>query len=91
MINFDLEQQRADYRFTIEEEGYRVSYLHLIHTLVFTNMDKGTGGAFKLDRPFSSKTPHESLVLNEMINHLDQLSETSSIWPTITPTPMEGE
>lgn len=69
----NIEQGRTDYTFEIGENTFRASFLYHFQMIVWTNITTGIGDEIKLTRPFASKTPHESLVRNEVINHLDEL------------------
>jgi len=67
------DQGRTDYQFEIEGSQYKASFLHLFQTIVWTNLTLGVGNEITLNRPFASRTPHESLVRNEVVNQLEEL------------------
>ncbi|AHX01041.1 hypothetical protein HL13_gp81 [Dinoroseobacter phage DFL12phi1] len=69
----NIEQGCTDYTFEIGEHRFRASFLCHFQMIVWTNITTGVGDEIKLTRPFASKTPHESLVRNEVVNHLDEL------------------
>lgn len=63
------------YDCTVNHGGYvfKISFLHFIQTIIYTRMDGKRAGQFKLKHPMSSKTPSQSLLINEVINHMAYL------------------
>ena len=78
------QQNRHDILSNIEGTVYRISFLSLTQTIIYTAMDGTRGGTIKLQRPMASRHPQDSLLINEVVNHMtNQDSDTRKVqWPT---------
>lgn len=78
-----MTESRHDISVNHNGHVYRISFLHHIQRIIYTRMDGKRAGEIILNRPMLSRTPHESLLINEVINHMDhQDSDTQKEqWP----------
>jgi len=73
MGTYSPELDRYDTELSVDGHRYRISFLSILQTIVFTNMDTNFGGEFKLKFGWiCSKKPSDFLLENELKHHLKE-------------------